>query len=188
MDLREAEWRRAMLAERKGDAPAYRAFLVEFARCARGAVAANLRRLGQGALDVEDIVQEALVAVHIHRRQWDPSRPITPWLAAIVRYKTIDAVRRSGRARLGRVDLSEMDWLALPAADAPDPERPLADVRQRLMVLPPAQQTAVRLIALEGASYRQAADRLQTTEGAIRVSFHRALRTLANLIHRETRP
>jgi DNA-directed RNA polymerase specialized sigma24 family protein len=42
----------------------------------------------------------------------------------------------------------------------------------------------VRLLTVEGASVRQTAERLNMTEGAIRVTLHRAVKALA-VIYRE---
>ena len=50
--------------------------------------------------------------------------------------------------------------------------------------LKPAQRTIVMSISVEGASIRQTAERLKMTEGAVRVSLHRALKALA-AFHRE---
>lgn len=179
MDTREALWSQALLAERRGDAVAYEAFLLDFAAILRRTL--GWKGLGPG--EVEDVVQEVLIAVHAKRRQWDAVRPLLPWLNAIVRYKTIDALRCLGRQRHGRVELTDEDWANLPTEAAPEP----VDVERLLAVLPPAQQAAVRMVALEGATHREAAERLGTTEGAMRITFHRALKKLTAAWRQEDR-
>jgi DNA-directed RNA polymerase specialized sigma24 family protein len=42
---------------------------------------------------IDDVVQDALIALHEKRHTYDPSRPFGAWLAAIARYKWIDALR-----------------------------------------------------------------------------------------------
>ena len=184
-NTREAIWTQAMLAERRGDAAAYEAFLRDFAAALRRVVAMRLHRLGLGVDETEDVVQEVLIAVHCKRDQWDAARPLLPWLNAIARFKTIDAMRRLKRQARGRLDLSDEEWAGLFTADDAGGERQAADVEKLILELPAAQQAMVRVIGVEGASYREAAERLGANEGSIRVAFHRALKKLTAAASRE---
>lgn len=177
-----------MLAERRGDAAAYEAFLRDFAASMRRIVAMQLRRLGFGTEEAEDVVQEVLIAVHARRGQWDANRPLMPWLNAIARYKTVDAMRRQHRQARGRVELSDDEWSTLFVAGESERAGETMDVDRLLAALPAGQQAAVRAVAIEGISHREAADRLGTTEGAVRVAFHRSLKNLMAVARREDRP
>jgi RNA polymerase sigma-70 factor (ECF subfamily) len=46
--------------------------------------------------EVEDLVQEALLAIHNNRHTYDVQRPLTTWCFAIAKYKLIDLLRRRG--------------------------------------------------------------------------------------------
>ncbi|QFR33788.1 sigma-70 family RNA polymerase sigma factor [Ancylobacter sp. TS-1] len=187
MDVREATWSEAMRAERRGDALAYEAFLRDFAASMRRVVTMQLRRLGFGPDEAEDVVQEVLIAVHSRRGQWDTARPLLPWLNAIARYKTIDALRRLHRQARGRVDLSDEEWSTMFVSGESERAREAMDVDRLIATLPAGQQAAVRAVAIEGVSHREAADRLGTTEGAVRVAFHRSLRKLMTAARQEDR-
>lgn len=167
-----------MLAERAGDGRAYEGFLKELALVLRPVVGLNFRRFGLSPAETEDVVQEVLIAVHARRGQWDETRPLLPWLHAITRYKTIDAVRRLRRDARGRVDLSDVEWSRLFAAERADPERNSRDLEIALAELPAGQRSVVQAIGLDGASPREAAARLGSSEGAVRVAFHRSLKKL----------
>ncbi|WP_420797817.1 sigma factor, partial [Enterococcus hirae] len=65
-------------------------------------------RIGRGATEAEDLVQEAILAIHIKRHTYDPAEPLTPWVHAIARYKLIDFLRRT-RASLTDVPIDEAD-------------------------------------------------------------------------------
>ncbi len=79
-----------------GDAAAYHVFLKELSAHLR----AFLRRRLSGLPDeVEDLVQEALLAVHNQRHTYDAGQPLTAWLHAIARYKLVDLLRRRGTRR-----------------------------------------------------------------------------------------
>lgn len=178
MDTREDRWAKAMRAERTGDSAAYEAFLRAFAGSVRRIVEAHLRYMGFSLYEAEDVVQEVLIAVHSRRHQWDTQRSLLPWLNAITRYKIIDASRRLGRDARTRVDLTEEQWAGLFSFEVFDPERNPADVEKLISALPPGEQAAVRAIGLEGASTKEAAARTGSTEGAVRVAFHRSLKKL----------
>ena len=66
----------------------------------------------------------------------------------------------------------------LPAED-PTPEPSTREIDTLLEHLKPQQREIVRSISLNGSSIRETADRLQMTEGAVRVTLHRALKALA---------
>lgn len=178
MNTREQSWATAMGAERRGERQAYEEFLREFASSLRRIVRIRLNRLGLSASETEDVVQDVLIAVHSKRGQWDPSRPLMPWLNAIARYKMIDTARRLRRDVRLRIELTEEEWSDLSGPNEIDPIHNAADVERMISDLPAGQQSVVRTVGLDGASPREAATRLGMSEGAVRVAFHRSLKTL----------
>src|SRR5690349_14032797 len=85
-----------MRAARRGDDQAYRRLLVLVSGRLRAVVRRGLAAAGRGPAESEDIVQEALLAIHLKRESWDEQRPIEPWLHAIARHKLTDHLRRRG--------------------------------------------------------------------------------------------
>ena len=185
MDTREDRWAKAIRAERIGDGAAYEAFLRELASSVRSIVEMHLRRMHLSFAEAEDIVQEVLIAVHSRRHQWDAQRALRPWLNAITRYKIIDASRRLGRDARARINLTEEEWAGMFSTEGFSPERNPADVEKLISVLPRSEQAAVRAIGLEGASTEEAAARLGTSAGAVRVAFHRSLKKLMTAAQRK---
>jgi len=57
------------------------------------------RRLPDREFDVEDLVQESLIALHQRRASYDTQQPFTAWLHAIARYKLADHLRSQYRRR-----------------------------------------------------------------------------------------
>src|SRR5260370_40896539 len=86
-----------MRAAISGDAGAYRLLLVSGTPHVRSIVRHRCRTSGASEGDAEDIVQEVPLAIHLKRGTWDQSRPIGPWIAAMVRNKLVDTLRRRGR-------------------------------------------------------------------------------------------
>src|SRR5258708_12384208 len=91
----EAELKNLMVAGLDGDAAAHRTLLDRLSWGLRAYYKSRLARIGRSATEAEDLVQEALLAIHIQRHTYDPAEPLTPWVHAIARYKLIDHLRRT---------------------------------------------------------------------------------------------
>jgi RNA polymerase sigma-70 factor (ECF subfamily) len=176
----EEEWAVLMRAAMAGDEAAYRTFLKAIALSVRAAARRNLARYGLDAADGEDVVQDTLLAIHLKRQTWDQDRPIGPWISAIARNKMIDLMRRRGRAIKVPID----DVAESLAAEEASAALEGYEVGRMLENLNVKQRSVVRALAVDGASVRETAERLNMTESAIRVTLHRAVKALA-VIYRE---
>src|ERR1019366_2100447 len=87
----EDRLRKLLIRGLAGEASAYHAFLQELSAHLR----AFLRKRLVGLPDeVEDLLQESLLAVHNQRHTYDAGQPLTAWVHAIAKYKLIDLLRR----------------------------------------------------------------------------------------------
>ena len=178
VEEREQRWAEAMRAERRGEAIAYERMLKEVATALRRSLAPRLVRVSVGAHEAEDLVQEILIGLHRKRHTWDPARPFLPWLHTITRYKLIDFMRHRRGDTRRRVDLALEDWGEIVESPADEADCSTWEVDRHLAVLPMSQRKIVRAIAVEGASVRNVARGLATSEGAVRVTLHRAIKRL----------
>jgi RNA polymerase sigma-70 factor, ECF subfamily len=178
VEEREQRWAEAMRAERRGEAVVYERMLKELASALRRSLAPRLVRVGFGAHETEDLVQEIFIGLHNKRHTWDPARPFLPWLHTITRYKLIDFMRHRRRDTRRRVDLPLGDWLEMVDPLADEANRSTWEVDRHLAVLPVGQRKVVRAIAVEGASVRSVAQELATSEGVVRMTLHRAISRL----------
>lgn len=182
MGLTEERWSAAMRAERAGDAASYEWLLRDISRALRPAIRHGVQRASLPSAEVEDILQDILMGLHMMRRRWDDTRPFLPWLHAILRYKLTDAVRRRGRERRIRVDLSAEAWDAIVDEAALQGGAMTGDaLMHALDALPAGQRHVVEAVAIDGASVRDTAAVLHISEGAIRMTMHRAFKKLASL-------
>ena len=163
-----------------GDPTCYRLFLERLAPFVRGMARRGNDRIGAPMADIEDAVQETLLAIHLKRHTWRENQPIGPWIGAITRYKLIDLARKCGRRK--EIELDETFELAAPEPEDP----PLLDreMNRLLAEIGEKQRTIVCLISLKGASIREVANTLSMTEGAVRVALHRGLKSLADAYRR----
>jgi RNA polymerase sigma-70 factor (ECF subfamily) len=172
---REEEWATLMRAAIDGDGAAYRNLLQALSVSLRAAVRRGFAQAGAPLGDVEDVVQETLLALHLKRNTWDPSQPLGPWVRAIARHKLIDALRRRGR----RIQVPIESVLETLAAEESSGGVDRQDAVRLVDGLSGRQKEVVRAISLEGQSIRDVAQRLQMKEVAVRVALHRGLKALA---------
>lgn len=170
----EHDWACWLQAANAGDAAAYRRLLDALVPFLRRAVRFASARSGVPLEDVEDVVQETLLAIHLKRHTWDDAQPVGPWVRAIARNKLIDSLRRRGR----HVSVPIEDVIETLPTEAPAETLAVRDLERLLGVLNGRQREVVHAISVEGASIQQVAVRLQTTEGAVRVALHRGLAAL----------
>jgi RNA polymerase sigma factor (sigma-70 family) len=182
-DAQRAAW---MAAAQKGDGTAYASLLTSLVPVLRGFV----RRRGVDASAVEDVVQEVLLLIHRARHTWRPDRPFDPWLWAVARNATTDALRRQVRERARRE--RARDQVAAEPPRAPDdPEARLAareltpGLREALANLPAAQRQALELLYVEQVSVAEAAARAGVSPSALKVRAHRGSRALRAALTRE---
>jgi RNA polymerase sigma-70 factor (ECF subfamily) len=177
MQLIEERLRSLMLQSLAGDAAAYRKFLDELAARLRSHLR---RRLGGLPDEVEDLLQELLLAVHNKRHTYDPKQPLTAWAQAITRYKLVDLLRRRSRSNVLTDPLDEDDQVfATTANDAAEAQY---DVAKLLRGLPDRQRLPILYVKIEGASVTDTAVRTGMSESAVKVGIHRGLKALAERI------
>jgi len=175
----EARVRSQFVAGLSGDARAYHAALSDLAKVLRGFLRGRLSRLPD---DVEDLVQETLLAIHNQRHTYDAAQPLTAWVHAIARYKMIDFLRRrSGREALHEPLDDDLAVFAQPEHESADTRRDLAVL---LDTLPDRHRLPIVHVKIEGLSVAEAANRTGMSESAVKVGIHRGLKALAALIRR----
>lgn len=166
-----------MRAALAGDELCYRRLLTELAPALRIMTRRAAAQFPAASADIEDIVQETLLAIHLKRHTWKDTEPLGPWIRAIARNKMIDAMRRRGRR--GRVDVPLEDFADVLAAPEPEPQLAPGDAEKLLAAINGRQRDVVRAIAVDGLSAGETATQFGMSEGAVRVALHRGLAALA---------
>jgi len=160
-----------MIGGLDGDSPSYAALLDALVPMLRSFFG---RRLSGAADDVEDLVQETMIAIHTRRASYDRDRMFSAWCYAIARYKLVDHFRRS-RVTVPIGGLEEI--LEAEAFEAPTTAR--MDVDRLLGELPTKQARIIRETKIEGLTIAEAAERGGISESDVKISVHRGLLALA---------
>jgi len=174
----EAELRALMAAGLDGDAAAHAALLRTLVPLMRS----FFRRRMRGDEDIEDLVQETLIAIHTKRGTYDRDRPFTAWLYAVARYRLIDHLRRR------RVSVPIEDVEAILATEGfEEALTARVDVDRLLSGLSTKQARAIRDTHLDGLSVAEAADGARIGRSDVKVSVHRGLKALAARLREQQR-
>ncbi len=176
MKQTEDTLRSLLLLALAGDNAAYSEFLAQSSGRLR---AYFRRRLAAWPDDVEDLVQETLIALHNQRHTYRPGQPLTAWLHAIARYKMIDSLRaRSAReAVVAPIDVDDAD-------ESFSAVEPLAgeahrDLAKLLDGLPERFRLPIVLVKLEGLTVVEAGARTGMSVSAVKIGIHRGMKLLA---------
>jgi RNA polymerase sigma-70 factor (ECF subfamily) len=177
---REEQLKALLVRGLAGDVTAYHAFLQDMSAHVRAFLR---RRLAQWPDEVEDLVQETLLAIHNQRHTFDLAQPLSAWVYAIARYKCIDALRRWGRRDVHILPLHDaLDVLAATDAAPAEARRDLAQLLDRL---PARQRLPIVCMKIEGLSVAETARRTGMSAAAVKVAVHRGLKALAAKIRED---
>jgi RNA polymerase sigma factor (sigma-70 family) len=168
-------WDALMAAAQGGDAAAYHRLLVDVASWLRRYFA---RRLPPAIVD--DAVQDTLIGVHEKRHTYDPARPFGAWLAAIARYKWIDALRSLNAKP---TDVLDDD---IPIPDHEEAITSIWTLERLLTTLKPSQSQVIRLVKLQGLSIEEASKATGQSASLVKVNIHRGLKRLTSLLRSES--
>jgi RNA polymerase sigma-70 factor (ECF subfamily) len=166
-------WSSLMVAAQNGHGGAYRRLLDEISEWLGRYFQ---RRLPPG--DVDDAVQETLLAIHRRRHTYDPQYPFGPWLAAIAKNKWVDQLRSLGRRPAG--DLS--DEIAVGDHEASVISSSV--LASLLNELRPTQAQAILLVKVQGYSIEDASAQTGLSPSAVKMAIHRGLQRLTAIIEK----
>ena len=127
------------------------------------------------AADAEDVTQTTFVNALRALARGDPPRRPSSWLITIAH----NIVRQRFRQQQARPVEVELDR-DVPSAEVSDDDAPsLEELVRALQRIPPRQREALVLRELEGRAYKEIAEILDTSVGALETLLFRARRSLA---------
>jgi RNA polymerase sigma-70 factor (ECF subfamily) len=147
-------------------------------------------RIGSGMLgtqSAEDVAQDTLLAVCGALARWRPEKRVMAFVYGIASNKVVDAYRAAGRDRSIPTEI---------VPDVPDfdhgPEQAamhgsqVEELRKLLDELPEHHREILVLRVALGLSATETAHAVGSTSGAVRVTQHRALAKLRELVERRS--
>jgi RNA polymerase sigma-70 factor (ECF subfamily) len=166
-----------MRAAQGGDGVAYVALLRDLTPLLRQRIQQHLRVLKPH--DVEDLVQDVLLSLHVVRATYDPQRPFLPWLFGIVHNRIVDGAGRYARHAAHEVAVEQ--WPVTISDESANRDEEFGDpeaLAQAIRMLPPGQREAVEMLKIRELSLKEAAAVSGVSVSALKVSVHRAVKAL----------
>ncbi|QLG95419.1 sigma-70 family RNA polymerase sigma factor [Pseudomonas yamanorum] len=178
----DSNWASLMIAAQNGDQNSYARLLCDLTPLLR-----RLARQGwpQGSdADIEDVVQEALLTIHLARHTYDPSRPFFPWLLTLLRRRIADGVRRRSRTNRREmvIDALDVTFIDSPANIECEPLVDSEALRAAIKRLTPGQRQAIELLKQKEIPLKEASAMTGVSVAALKVATHRALQRLRTLL------
>ncbi len=128
--------------------------------------------------DAEDIMQELMIKIWNRMDQFNEIDNKEAWCMTVTRNMAIDKTRNK---KVNVQDISEYYHLR-DADDTPDKkmeiEERFGSIMELVNRLPEKQKMIIHLRDIEGYSYQEIADMTETTLDFVKVSLHRARKTL----------
>jgi RNA polymerase sigma-70 factor (ECF subfamily) len=170
---------------RRGQREAFGALVRRYERELYG----YLRRyLGDGNL-ADDVFQNTFLQLYTKCGQYEPGRPVRPWLYTIATHQAIDALRRNGRHPILSLDQQREELVngdiqslvSMLETRGPGPlEATLSEERRQVVRasvdnLPEFLRQVVILAYYQGLKYREIADIVGIPVGTVKSRLHAAL-------------
>jgi RNA polymerase sigma-70 factor, ECF subfamily len=174
---------------RQGTAEAFGALVRRY----EGELYGYLRRyLGDKDL-ADDVFQNTFLQLYTKIGQYEPGRPVRPWLYAIATNQAIDALRRQNRHQTVRLttendaagDGDVLQLLTLLESRDPGPVEVLQNEERKALIratvenLPDFLRQVVILAYYQGLKYKDIADIMSIPVGTVKSRLHTALCKLA---------
>lgn len=139
--------------------------------------------------DAEDLLQEAYIRAYRFFHRYDSSLPFQSWLYRIISNAHVDLIRRKGKLKVTSVNAgfeagAEMEFEdQVERADQKILNREFSTIMQAaLNEMNPEFRAAVVLADIEGYSYEEVAEIMETSVGTVRSRIHRGRLQLRNFI------
>lgn len=142
------------------------------------------RHLSRNRIPVEDLVQDTMLRALSRLELWQAGTDLRAWLFTIMHNEYVNHVRRSIR-EASRFSEEEPN-VAIGGGQEGSVE--FADLAQAFAKLPRDQQAIIRLIAIDGMSYGEAAALLGMPVGTVRSRLSRGRQRLRDLIEGRVTP
>lgn len=164
----------------EGDQAAYRKFLYGISEVLREYLQRHVDCIEKTSCEVEDLLQEALLAIHSKRHVYETGIPVITWALAIGRHGMLDFLRTIKiKDEASNISLQEAEDVT--GIDETKMELALA-VKLLLATLPEKLRRPIELMKLRGFSVRETAAMTRTSETSVKVSVHRGLKILARAL------
>ena len=126
----------------------------------------------------EDLVQETCTRALAHSHQWRPDTRLDSWMYRIAQNLWIDQVRAE-KTKGEVIDIAAAGEISgCDGRVVMENRLSLLELRERIARLPSDQRTLLSLVCIDGLSYKEAAEAMDSSAGTVMSRLARARRAL----------
>mgnify|MGYP002623045296 FL=1 len=146
----------------------------------------HVRRMVLIHEDANDVVQNIFLKAWTALDSFRGDSKLTTWLYRIAQNESIDFVRRQQRHPQVSEDAADNGVARQLMADSYfDGDKTEALLHQAISQLPEVQRTVFQMRYFEDMKYSEISQILNTSEGALKASYHIAVKKISEFFHRQ---
>ncbi|MFM1879602.1 MAG: hypothetical protein RLZZ241_2468 [Bacteroidota bacterium] len=143
-----------------------------------------IRRIVLYHEDADDVLQETFIKVHKHIGQFKGESQLYSWIYRIATNEALTFLKRRARIQgLTDSDLQDKMVANLEADTFFDGDQAALLLQRGLTTLPEKQRLVFNLKYFESMTYDEMSEILETSVGALKASYHHAVKKLENFLN-----
>jgi RNA polymerase sigma-70 factor (ECF subfamily) len=143
----------------------------------------QVRRIVLTHEDANDVMQNVMLEAWTNLNTFRKDSKLSTWLYRIAINESLDYIRRQKNATMVSADDASGIANTLLADDYFDGDETEAQLQEAIAKLPDVQRTVFNLRYYEEMKYSEISEILNTTEGALKASYHIAVKKIAEFFH-----
>ena len=143
----------------------------------------QVRRIVLTHEDANDVMQNVMLNAWTNLDTFRKDSKLSTWLYRIAINESLDYIRRQKNATMVSADDASGIANTLLADDYFDGDETEAQLQEAIAKLPDVQRTVFNLRYYEEMKYSEISEILNTTEGALKASYHIAVKKIAEFFH-----
>ncbi|MCB0641637.1 MAG: sigma-70 family RNA polymerase sigma factor [Phaeodactylibacter sp.] len=143
----------------------------------------HIRRMVVDHEDANDVLQNCLIKVFRNIRRFEGKSQLFTWLYRIATNEAITFLKSKKRKATTPLDAEETNWVNRLEADTYfDGDSAQRHLQQALRTLPDKQRTVFLLRYFDELSYQDISEVLKTSVGALKASYHHAVKKIERYV------
>jgi RNA polymerase sigma factor (sigma-70 family) len=138
----------------------------------------QIRRIVVSHDDADDVLQNTLIKAWLNLNSFQKKSKISTWLSRIAINEAIDFIRKKQRTDNISADDNPTVSNQLMADEYFDGDETQAQLQEAIALLPPVQRAVFNMRYFEEMKYSQISEILETSEGALKSSYHIAVKKI----------
>jgi RNA polymerase sigma-70 factor (ECF subfamily) len=140
----------------------------------------HIRRMVINHEDANDVLQNTFIKVYRHIGKFEGKSSLYTWIYRIATNESLTHLKRTSRMSLVTGAEDDVFTERLESNDGPSTETLDEMLMEALKLLPDKQKSVFSLRYFEEMTYKELSQVLQTSEGALKASYHHAVKKIEN--------